>query len=161
MLVMQRLHVDDLAGYLTQQEGLEVLSLPAIAELEQEVVIGPDKVHCRRVGDLLHPEREPLVVLEGLKAEMGTYNFNAQYLQAPVPLGGNMIKWEWFAYYYSDQPRRPEGSIIVQSWDTACTTSELASYSSWHHGSDPTRPAPSTCSMSCAGAGNSRFCCAK
>ena len=67
-------------------------------------------------------------MLEGLKAEMGSYDFNAQYLQAPVPLGGNMIQWEWFGYY-SDQPRRPEGSIIVQSWDTACTTSELASYS--------------------------------
>ena len=128
VLVMQRLHVDDLAGYLMQQEGWEVLSLPAIAEVAEEVVIGPDKFLYRRVGDLLHPEREPLAVLEGLKAEMGTYDFTAQYLQAPVPLGGNMIKWEWFAYY-SDQPRRPEGSIIVQSWDTACTTSELASYS--------------------------------
>ena len=90
--------------------------------------IGPGKVYYRWVGDLLHPEREPLAVLERLKAEMGTYDFNAQYLQSPVPAGGNMIKWEWFPYY-SDQPRRPEGSIIVQSWDTACTTSELASYS--------------------------------
>ena len=51
VLVMQRLHIDDLAGYLMEQEGWEVLSLPAIAEVEQEVLIGPDKVHyrwCRR-----------------------------------------------------------------------------------------------------------------
>jgi predicted phage terminase large subunit-like protein len=67
-------------------------------------------------------------VLESLKAEMGNYDFNAQYLQAPVPLGGNMIKWEWFGVF-SDPLARPEGAIIVQSWDTACTTSELASYS--------------------------------
>ena len=128
VLVMQRLHIDDLAGYLMDQGGWKVLSLPAIADREQGVPIGPGKVYYRWEGDLLHPEREPLAVLERLKAEMGTYDFNAQYLQSPVPAGGNMIKWEWFPYY-SDQPRRPEGSIIVQSWDTACTTSELASYS--------------------------------
>ena len=60
VLVMQRLHIDDLAGYLMEQEGWEVLSLPAIAEVEQVVPIGPGKVHYRRVGDVLHPEREPL-----------------------------------------------------------------------------------------------------
>ena len=37
VLVMQRLHIDDLAGYLMEQGGWEVLSLPAIAEVEQEV----------------------------------------------------------------------------------------------------------------------------
>ena len=46
----------------------------------------------------------------------------------PVPLGGNMIKWEWFNFF-SDWPALPEGAIIVQSWDTASTTSELADYS--------------------------------
>ena len=128
VLVMQRLHIDDLAGHLMEQGGWEVLSLPAIADREEGVPIGPGRVYYRWVGDLLHPERDARAVLEQIKSEMGTYDFNAQYLQAPVPLGGNMIKWEWFPYY-SDQPRRPEGSIIVQSWDTACTTSELASYS--------------------------------
>ena len=128
VVVMQRLHIDDLAGHLMEQGGWDVLSLPAIAEVEQEVPIGPDKVYYRWVGDLLHPEREPLAVLERLRADMGSYDFNAQYLQAPVPLGGNMIQWEWFPYY-SDQPPRPQGSMIVQSWDTASSTSELASYS--------------------------------
>ena len=32
VLVMQRLHIDDLAGYLMEQGGWEVLSLPAIAD---------------------------------------------------------------------------------------------------------------------------------
>ena len=105
-----------------------MLSLPAIAEVEQEVLIGPGKIHHRRVGEVLHPEREPLAVLERLKAEMGTYDYNAQYLQAPLPPGGNMIKWEWFGFF-SDRPPLPEGAIIVQSWDTASTTSELANYS--------------------------------
>ncbi len=48
VLVMQRLHVDDLAGYLMQQEGWEVLSLPAIAEVEQMVPLGPGHVSLPR-----------------------------------------------------------------------------------------------------------------
>jgi len=125
---MQRLHPDDLAGYLMGQEGWEVLSLPAIAEAEVVVPIGRYRVHRRHVGEVLHPGREPLEALERLKAEMGSYDYSAQYQQAPVPAGGNMIKGEWFGSF-SDPPPRAEGSIIVQSWDTASTTSELASYS--------------------------------
>jgi predicted phage terminase large subunit-like protein len=128
VVVMQRLHLDDLAGYLLAQEGWEVLSLPAIADVEQIVPIGSDKAHHRRVGEILHPEREPREVLEQLRKDMGSYNFSAQYQQAPVPVGGNMIHWEWFGFC-SDPLPRPESAIIVQSWDTASTTSDLASYS--------------------------------
>jgi predicted phage terminase large subunit-like protein len=128
VLVMQRLHPDDLAGYLMQQDGWEVLSLPAIAEAEEVVPIGPGKVHRRGVGEVLHPEREPLEALEKLKIEMGSYDFSAQYQQAPVPAGGNMIKWGWFGFF-SGLPLLRDGAVLVQSWDTASTTSELASYS--------------------------------
>ncbi len=128
VLVMQRLHVDDLAGYLMQQEGWEVLSLPAIAEAEEVVPIGAGKVHHRTMGEVLHPEREPLEALERLKAEMGSYDFSAQYQQAPVPAGGNMVKWEWFRFF-SEPPPLCDGAVLIQSWDTASTTNELASYS--------------------------------
>jgi predicted phage terminase large subunit-like protein len=128
VLVMQRLHVDDLAGYLMQQGGWEILELPAIAEVEQVVPVGPGLVHCRALGDVLHPEREPREVLQQLKAEMGSFDFSAQYQQTPVPEGGNRIKWEWFGLF-PNPPQLRDGAIIVQSWDTASTTSELASYS--------------------------------
>ena len=160
VLVMQRLHIDDLAGYLMEQGGWEVLSLPAIAEVEQEVPIGPGKVHYRRVGDVLHPEREPLAVLERLKAEMGTYDYNAQYLQAPVPLGGNMIKWEWFVYF-SDQPTATRGRHHRAELGYGFDDERACELFGWHHGSDRQDTAPSMCSTSCAGAGSSRTCCAR
>ena len=128
VLVMQRLHVDDLAGYVMQQAGWEILSLPAIADVEQEIPLGHGRVYRRAIGDVLHPEREPFEVLEQLKAEMGTADFSAQYQQAPVPPGGNMIKWEWLGVYDQPPPLAP-GGRIVQSWDTASSKSELASYS--------------------------------
>ena len=111
-----------------QKRGWEILELPAIAEVEQMISIGPGRFHRRAIGDVLHPEREPREVLEQLKAEMGSYDFSAQYQQAPVPAGGNMIRPEWLGYF-SDPPPLQDGDIILQSWDTASSMSELASYS--------------------------------
>lgn len=128
VLVMQRVHVDDLAGYLMAQGGWEVLSLPAIAEVEQSVPIGPGRIHHRHIGEVLHPARDALEVFQQLRAEMGSYDFEAQYQQSPVPAGGNMIRWEWFGRY-ENRPLLRDGAIVVQSWDTASSTSELASYS--------------------------------
>jgi hypothetical protein len=35
-----------------------LLSLPAIAEKEERIPIGPGRCHVRRVGDLLHPQQQ-------------------------------------------------------------------------------------------------------
>jgi hypothetical protein len=77
---------------------------------------------------LLHPERESQTALDELKASMGTMEFSAQYQQAPVPAGGNLIKWSWFRFY--DQPPTPlPGDKVIISWDTALSSSQLADYS--------------------------------
>ena len=44
IVVTQRLHVDDLVGHLLEQGDWTELSLPAIAEVEQVVPLGPGKV---------------------------------------------------------------------------------------------------------------------
>ena len=69
VLVMQRLHEDDLAGVLLRgSDEWTVLSLPAIAERDEQISIGNGQFYCRRAGDVLHPEREPRDVLELLRA---------------------------------------------------------------------------------------------
>ena len=71
VLVMQRLHEDDLAGVLLRgSDEWTVLSLPAIAERDEQIPIGNGQFYCRRAGDVLHPEREPRDVLESLRAQM-------------------------------------------------------------------------------------------
>ena len=92
-MVMQRLHLDDLVGHLLEQNGWTHLNLPAIAESEFRIPLGPGRHHLRRVGDLLHPEREPREVLDEFKRSMGSLDFAAQYQQEPVAEGGNLIKW--------------------------------------------------------------------
>jgi len=128
IIVMQRLHPEDLVGHLLEQEGWRHLNLPAIAEEDTIVRLGQNRSHRRLLGDLLHPERESQVALDELKASMGSMEFAAQYQQTPVPIGGNLIKWSWFKSY--DTPPTPQsGDKIIVSWDTALSSSQLADYS--------------------------------
>ena len=128
ILVMQRLHEDDLAGKLLRDGGWRHLDLPAIAEDDQDIPIGPGIVHHRKKGEVLHPERESLALLEEIKREMGSLAFSAQYLQRPVPLEGNLIKRDWIKWY-DTAPNRGPGAQIVQSWDVASTTAETSDWS--------------------------------
>ena len=128
IVVMQRLHEEDLAGFLLEQDGWEHLDLPAIAVEDQEVPIGPGEVHKRKAGEVLHPEREPKEVLDRIKADIGSLRFSAQYQQRPVPAEGNLIKRIWFQAY-EDRPERRTGDQVVQSWDVATSTGETNDYS--------------------------------
>jgi predicted phage terminase large subunit-like protein len=126
ILVMQRLHVDDLAGHLLDAGGWDYLGLPAVAEIEEEISLGRGRVHIRRPGELLFPARESQAVLDQLKRDMGTHAFSAQYQQQPVPVGGGMIQWSWFKFYTGKLPAAEE---TVISWDTAMKATELSDYS--------------------------------
>jgi phage terminase large subunit-like protein len=73
----------------------------------------------------LHPEREPLAVLEHMRHTIGEYNFAAQYQQRPVPFGGGMVKADWFKFYKpGEQPSRFD--LVFQSWNTANKSTELS-----------------------------------
>jgi predicted phage terminase large subunit-like protein len=128
VLVMQRLHEDDLAGHLLQAGGWHHLDLPAVATEDRDIAIGRTRLFRRRTGDLLHPERENRAVLDRIKAETGSLQFSAQYQQRPVPLEGNLIKRDWFRCY-EQLPAAGAPGYVVQSWDTAMMTGSGNDYS--------------------------------
>jgi len=128
VLVMQRLHEDDLVGHVLEREEWVHLSLPAIAEAPQRIRIGESEFHERAAGDLLHPEREPREALERIKENLGTFAFSAQYQQNPIPPEGTAIKWPWFRRYKT-APEKKWGDQVVQSWDTALKAGEANSFS--------------------------------
>lgn len=117
ILVQQRLHEEDLAGFLLGLGGWLELRLPAIAEEDTEVQIGPSRFHSRKKSEVLQPTREPLEVLDRLRIMMGAREFQAQYQQAPIPDAGNVIKREWLQFY-TTPPDRSKGRIVL-SVDTA------------------------------------------
>jgi predicted phage terminase large subunit-like protein len=131
VVIMQRLHEDDLTGYLLQQEGWEVVNLPAIAERDEAFVVktpGGIRRFSRNAGEALHAEREPLSLLAGLRQTMGEFAFAAQYQQSPVPLEGGLLKQAWLqTYRAADLPAKFE--TVLQSWDTANKPTQLSDYS--------------------------------
>lgn len=131
VITMQRLHEDDLVGHVLAQEPWEVVCFPAIAETDElheiETIWGPRRF-TRRLGQALHPAREPIATLDHIRRTVGEYNFAGQYQQSPAPLGGGMVKADWFKRYSGkDLPERFDR--IVQSWDTANKATELSDFS--------------------------------
>src|SRR5215472_13610708 len=127
ILIMHRLHEDDLTGHVLAQEDWEIVRLPAIAEDDETHAIETElgrQSFTRWRGEALHPERQPLAILEQIRRTLGEYNFAGQYQQAPAPQGGGLVKAAWFRNYAPNE--RPDRfDHVVQSWDTANKATEL------------------------------------
>jgi hypothetical protein len=131
VLIMHRLHEDDLAGHVLAQESWEVVRLPANAdedELHRAATVFGCQSFSRKAGEALHSEREPPEMLEQIRRTLGEYNFAGQYQQMPSPQGGGMVKAAWFRSYAANE-RPKKFDRIVQSWDTASKASELSDFS--------------------------------
>lgn len=123
ILVMQRLHQDDLTGFLLERGDFEHICLPALADAEIRIPIRPGREFVRLPGEALHAKREPVEELERIKRMLGSQIFAAQYLQQPVPAQGNMVRKEWL-HFWRPQEQPAEFSEIIQSWDTASKPGE-------------------------------------
>ena len=127
VVVMQRVHQNDLIGYLQEQGGFDVLNLPAIATKTDSYDLDGGRTYTRLQGELLHPTHESVDTLIELKREMGPIAFSAQYQQAPIPPGGTIIKRKWLTTY--DVIGIQPGDRIVISWDIALSEMESGDYS--------------------------------
>jgi predicted phage terminase large subunit-like protein len=128
MIVMQRLHEDDLAGRLLAKGGWEHLKIAAIAEQDEKIAVGLGRIHERLAGSVIDPGRESFEDLERLKQSMGELFFSAQYQQEPIPLAGNLIKADWFKHYEMTPTLSSDDELVV-SIDTAMKGSPSADYS--------------------------------
>ncbi len=134
IIVTQRMHMDDLTAHaLKTSKYWEVLSIPAIAEVDDDILIRDENEEAdyyhRSAGEALQPDREPAEMLRELELA-DPYTFAAQYQQSPVPIGGLMIQREWLRYYTrAELPERTYKSKIIQSWDTAAKNGTSNDYS--------------------------------
>lgn len=128
IVIQQRVHEEDLAGYLLAKGGWEHLNLLAIAEEHLIVDLGMKGTLERSEGHLLHEERLPKDFLDKQKEDLGSFAFVAQYQQRPAPKEGGIIQWDCFKTY-DEQPEKLAGDRIVQSWDTASCAEEMNDFS--------------------------------
>lgn len=98
IIVMQRLHEEDLTGYiLATDPNFKHIKISTIAESDEKWTVKDriseaQKTFIRKKNEPLHPEREDLAKLYQAKEYMGEYNFAGQYQQNPAPREGGVIK---------------------------------------------------------------------
>lgn len=124
--VMQRLHADDLAGHMLEQEDWDVIRIPALALSRERWDMGFGQVKVRKAGELIQPDRLGKEELDRLKRKMGQTAFEAQYQQQPVPEDGIIIRRAWLRY---SEAALDDLDYKLISWDTASTLSEDADWS--------------------------------
>ena len=124
VVIMQRLHEEDLTGYIlrNQPDKWWHICLPAT----DEYTINPPEVKANYKGGLFFPGRFSKQILDDAKLGLGSYGYAGQMGQNPVPAGGGIFKREWFKYY---QGTPPKVQGYVWSWDTAGKTGEENDYS--------------------------------
>ena len=101
VLIMTRWHTDDLAGRLLQEDGWQVVSLPAQAEEGDPL--------GRKVGEWLWDDDAAYRYGESLrdhKAVQPPYMWSALYQQRPAPETGSYFLDEWLRLYRVVPDRR-------------------------------------------------------
>ncbi len=131
IIVMQRLHQEDLVGEVLDRGQWEVLSLPAIAIDDEQYPYRNwfgEFTFERQAGEALHPERDSKETLLKIREDIGEYNFQSQYQQSPITREGGIVKREWLKFY---EPGTLPNDYrwVLQSWDTACKNGDANDYS--------------------------------
>lgn len=124
ILMHQRVHLDDLAGRLLQEEpeDWEVLFLPAIwdgenwdgSPLEQDEL-------GRSVGDLLWPDYHTQDFLDEKRKKVGPQSWASMYQQRPVPAGGALFHAKKLANNRIPLDELPLPKKFVRAWDMAAS----------------------------------------
>lgn len=103
IVIMQRLHEEDLTGWLLAGGNGE--------EWEHVVIPAMDEA-----GKSFWPAQFPPEML-AQKEQASRYVFAGQYMQDPVPRGGGMFKRDWFEIV----PAVPANCTWVRAWDFAAS----------------------------------------
>lgn len=104
VIIMQRLHDNDLCGYLQREHAdkfnrgvYKIVSIPAIALKDDQY---------RKKGEAMFPQFFPLSFLNNEKEtsmkDIGMNHFSAQYQQDPVDAENAEFKREYFRYYQAE-----------------------------------------------------------
>lgn len=115
VVIMQRLHEDDLTGHLLALGGWDHIMYPMRFEPDRADVTDPRKIE----GELLWPELFPEEKVRDLERDLNQYGTAGQLQQRPAPLGGGLFKRSSFKMVNaSDVPKK---GTQTRAWDVAAT----------------------------------------
>jgi len=98
IIIMQRVHEEDLSGFLLDQETRFNYNHICIPATNDDGNIKPkslEKYYDKETG-LFWKDRFSKKVLDDYKSALGTYGYAGQLQQTPTPLDSGMIHTDWF-----------------------------------------------------------------
>jgi predicted phage terminase large subunit-like protein len=147
VVIMQRLHKEDLTGHLLAKDsGWVLVRFPMRYEkctcpghdapgFDVQDVLEEDRCLPHKADPSWAPdERDPRTVdgellcealinnksIKELELDLGAYGTAGQLQQRPVPSGGGLFKRAWFRF----ADKAPEHKRVVRGWDTAGTEND-------------------------------------
>lgn len=118
VVIMQRLHDDDISGVIIKQKmGYVHLMLPLEFEPERRCVTPIFEDPRTYDGELLDPVRMPRDTVDKLKRDTTAYAFAGQYQQRPSAREGNTFKRHWFEIVAA----APARAKRCRGWDLAAS----------------------------------------
>lgn len=141
IVIMQRLHIDDFAGYLLRGGAdcdwhhlLLPAEIDAGAEYPSEYTHGIPIPHGLPSGPLW-PEKHGAEQLKVLASD--EYTYASQYLQRPIALGGNLFKADWLIDYDPDDaPEMSWRAIYADTAQKIGTKNDYSVFQCWGSGTD-------------------------
>lgn len=131
VIIMQRLHEEDVTGVLLESGGWEHLCLESIAEKRRTITLPMSgRAFVREEGDVLDPVRMPLPALARLKQDIGAFAFAGQYQQQPAPAEGGLFPRKCWNYYDA-LPSFDRKLISVDASFKDFATSDFVSIQAW------------------------------
>ena len=132
IIVMQRLHVDDLTAHVQAKlPGMwTTISLPMEAEQDEEWIFPiSGRVVYRKQGELLWPVRFSAESIKEISTELGPYRAAGQLQQRPTPEGGLIIQRSWFKYWNDGNlPAKFEETLLSFDMNFGDTKSKTPSF---------------------------------
>lgn len=130
IVIQQRLAEDDLTGYILDSNGDEWVHLCLPMRYEKDrartTSIGWSDPRTEE-GQLLWPERFDDAAVRSLEKSLGPMIALGQLQQRPEPVGGGIIRREWWQVWDSDS--LPPLDFVLASLDTAYTMKTSNDYS--------------------------------
>lgn len=117
ILIMQRIHFQDLAGHIIEHERDDwtIVCLPM--EFESDHPFRCPKDPRKKDGELLFPVRAPADVVNKRRDKMNPFLYAGRFQQRPSLKGGNILMRSHFHVY--EEWELPEFEIFIVSVDTA------------------------------------------
>ncbi len=103
VVIMQRLHEEDLAGVLIKDGDARVVALDT--EFDPDWPLNHPKDPRKRKGELLFARNFPKKILRELRADLGARQYAAQFRQRPTPDDGQLFKRDDLGNRYKGRPQ--------------------------------------------------------